>query len=250
MHWQLEPKLVRELRTRGMPHDENAVRNAELNLVAKAREWSAPEFSGNRSDQMILSLLQHSGVPTGFLDLTTDPMTALWFACESIPRANTPKLTGVLLAFDVTDWPVLPTEIPAAEISYAHMENPLGFFYKTYLETSHSFVIEPTRPSPRMMAQRGKLFRAPVSPTATSPFGIVLDGISDNAPEFGPQQILSVQRSTGRPASLPFVAILIGTQHKARFRSHLSGTYGLNRSTLFPDVSGFADAVNHGTVPY
>ena len=248
MHWLLEPKLVRELRNRGIPHDEHAVRVAESNLIKQAREWSAPEFSGNQSDQMILSLLQHHGVPTGFLDLTSDPMTALWFACESNPKSDTSRQTGVLLAFDVTDWDSLPTEIPAADVSYAHLENPLGAFYDFALSRNQSFVVEPTRPSPRMMSQRGKLFRAQVLTTPDGPFGVVLDGIASQAPYLGPQQILTGQRSTGRPASLPFVAILIGTQHKSRFRSHLSGTYGLNRSALFPDVSGFVDAVSLGAI--
>ena len=83
MNWSLEPSLVRFLRDRGLPHDEMAVRTAENALVKAARDWPAPEFAGLIVAQGLLAMLQHQGVKTGLLDFTTDPMTALWFACES-----------------------------------------------------------------------------------------------------------------------------------------------------------------------
>ncbi len=58
----------------------------------------------------MLASLQHHGVPTRLIDVTTDPMTALWFACQ---RASADRdATGVLFAFNVTRFKTLDT-IPA-----------------------------------------------------------------------------------------------------------------------------------------
>ena len=250
MSWPLQPKIVRELKNRGLPADEKAVRSAEMKIVAEARRWPASEFAGSLSDQMILSLLQHHGVPTGFLDLTTDPMTALWFACESESDPATAQRKGVLLAFDVTDWPVLATEIPGDESKWSHHADPLGYnYHHLHVGRNKTFLVEPTRPSGRLMSQRGKLFRAQVLSENDGPFGIQLDGIPAHAGEIRPSAILKAEKGTGRPATLPFVAILIGTQQKVTLLSHLEGTNGLKRSILFPDVSGFAAAVNQRVIP-
>lgn len=44
------------------------------------------EFLGNRFDSLVK--MQHFGMPTRLLDTTTNPLVALYFACESEKQTN------------------------------------------------------------------------------------------------------------------------------------------------------------------
>ena len=101
-HFDPEPRP-----TYGRPN----IRRAEQHVLAAAREWGLGFQGGTyMSDLQMLASLQHHGVPTRLIDVTTDPMTALWFACQ---RASADRdATGVLFAFNVTRFKTLDT-IPA-----------------------------------------------------------------------------------------------------------------------------------------
>lgn len=249
MHWSLEPALARRLRERGAEHDEAAVATAEKKLVTAARSWPAPEFAGLHSDQHLLAVLSHHGVPTGLIDLTTDPMTALWFACEQDSDGSTASRSGVVMAFDVTYWPTLATESPGAYTKWSRASDPLGEEYREHLAGGSAFLIEPTRPSGRMAAQRGHLLRASVV-NRDSPFRVQIDQVAGCTPKIRPEDVLRPAKTAGRPPVLPFAAIIVGTQRKKTLRAHLAGTFGLDRARLFPEVAGFADAVRNGSVQY
>lgn len=239
----LQPSVVRHLAALGKEHDEDSVREHEAHLVEAARAWPAPEFSGLPSDQDILVLFQHHGVPTSLLDVTTDPVTALWFACEEKGDASDSR-AGLLLAMDVTSWPTLRTEPHIA--SYSAMTPSCE--YQRELAANKPFLIDPSRPGGRIAAQRGRLLRAPI--TNSHPFGVDLPGVSNTSPPKGFQVYLSGgARGRGRPARLPFVAFEVSAAVKKKLRKHLGGTYGLTRGRLFPEMSGFVDAVRLGELP-
>ncbi|MDP4013916.1 MAG: FRG domain-containing protein [Candidatus Nanopelagicales bacterium] len=249
MHWSLEPALARRLRESDAPHDEPAVAAAEQKLLKAARSWPASEFAGPQSDQQLLAILQHHGVPTGLIDLTTDPLTALWFACEKDSDPDSARKAGVALVFDVTDWPNLATESASSYAKWSDAADPLTEEYRQHLAGGRPFLIEPTRPSGRMAAQRGRLFRAPVV-NQPPPFLVQVDQVTGCGPKTPPKDVLEWAKTAGQPAHLPFAAIIIGTQQKTTLRAHLAGSFGLDRSRLFPEVAGFAEAVRNGSVQY
>ena len=89
---------------------EEALREEELRILKEARRWGLGRDLGpSATDLHMLAVLQHHGVPTRLIDVTSNPMTALWFAIEE-PRADAAesvaKTSGVLFAIDVTrtDW--------------------------------------------------------------------------------------------------------------------------------------------------
>jgi predicted Rdx family selenoprotein len=51
------------------------------------------------------------------------------------------------------------------------------------------------------------------------------------------------ERHRGFPAKIPFVAIIVPRNLKARLRIALASTWNRRRETLFPDLAGLADAV-------
>ncbi|WP_371811094.1 FRG domain-containing protein [Tessaracoccus sp. MC1865] len=62
---------------------EDQMRRAELASLAEARNWGfGITENGHVDDLQLLADLQHFGAPTRLLDFTSNPMTALWFACQ------------------------------------------------------------------------------------------------------------------------------------------------------------------------
>lgn len=230
---RLRSSLLRELIVaEGEPlPNEQLVRQHEVALLRAAREWGLARETGlPASDLQLLVHLQEHGLPTRLLDVTHDPMTALWFACESgDDRA------GVLVAVDVTAAPTHDTV------------DPQGRTLRQVLRESAvrgaPFLVRPTVPSARSAAQQG-LYLSGVVPTGESTGGV--DGLPLRLGTPPGRDELGVlfgepARRAGRPTRLPLCALVVPARLKSTIRSHLTA---LNRSraVLFPDADGFRDA--------
>ena len=248
--WDLSSALHRELAKTG-PVDESRLRTAESHLVAAAKKYGlGRELGASNTDANLLATLQHHGVPTRLIDVTSNPMTALWFATEaSLGGAET---SGVLFAIDVTDMPWSETVRHGAGATWESAGDPLGNGYNELLVASAAgrrpFRLFPSLPDERMKAQEGFFIGSAVPALGRVP------GVPDldlNVAE--PPGAQAVGRLTeepvkgrGRPLSLPFLALVIPPKVKAGLRDPLKGTYNRRRRVLFPDVDGFRDAFAHG----
>lgn len=246
-HFSVRSSLLRDLVGPDDPvPTEAVVREREREIIGIARRWGVGIEQGMvATDLQLLAVLQHHSLPTRLLDMTSNPTTALWFACQDAPGSR--DAAGALLAFDVTSMPELPT-IEVGTLTIGRLEDPLGGGLIAALEQSAElqvpFLVRPSLPDQRMTAQEG-LFIAGVTPVASSITGVesfplagaVAPGGDALRALFAPDE-----RGPGRPRRLPFVALMIPPRLKARIRNSLRDTYNRRRQVLFPDLAGLAEA--------
>lgn len=128
--WFLESGAVHRLRLaygEELPEDEDALRKlvSEYHmdeLIMPMRIIEGAELP----DLQRLSVLQHQGAATGFLDFTENPLVALWFAC-----ADEQKEDARIFLFDIGDPRVTQNARAlknpfSAELAYYEPERSLG----------------------------------------------------------------------------------------------------------------------------
>ena len=225
---------------------EDEVREAELATIAEARSWGlGTHATGQVDDLQLLSDLQHFGISTRLIDVSSNPMTALWFASQ--PATSLTK-SGLLLALNVTNWPRLSTV--SAEMTYARVADPLAARLRFQLEQASPFVVESGNPNARLRAQEGFFVAGRVPEPKTLPgssgylirFLDVFPSLNVAWKQGDPvllEKRLTTPRSVGAPGTIPFVAMFINAGLKQKLRQYLAGTYNRSARTLFPDYEGF-----------
>jgi hypothetical protein len=106
--WPLLPKIARLATPSG-------VLEAEQRMFAEFKRQALPHLEQlPDSDWDWLSLAQHSGMATRFLDWSTNPLAALWFAVQNPAVSGKP---GVVWYLDALDRDFLDTSASAGPFS-------------------------------------------------------------------------------------------------------------------------------------
>jgi hypothetical protein len=240
-HYRLTPPLARGESWNSLCCDHAELLRRTERLISDAVEASRFWRDGiafRRLTQLEqLEHLQHNGGGTPLLDLTPDPMVALWMACESaeLPGAALSN-HGLLVGFNVDsrweDVSDTPGSYEGALISLQSGER-VGWAVPPVIND-------------RIVVQRSRFLVSRVEYA-----GRWHDGISDLWLPNLPKAWLSRDEkkrtarfnnifdpSRGRPASLPVIAFLIPGALKTHLIGVLDHHYGIARNTVYPDAFG------------
>lgn len=257
--WPLSSTLYRRIESDlGRTPQEEDVRRSEAHLLKRARDWQLDlGEAGTIPDMHLLARMQHHGAPTRLLDVTCNPMTALWFACASHPDKE-----GVVFLFNVTGIANFRSiEWEGSVNTWGHMGDPTGWSWTQALAESNGgqpFLVNPTIRDQRMTAQEG-MFLSSVVPPENSGDQLLQGMWSPREPDQAIQRMiwnsdgLGVMDAQGKPQDyLPgftMIAVLIPAVVKKQMSTLLDVTYNRRWETIFPDIAGYCGAVSDGTVP-
>lgn len=233
--------LYRHLAAEGGSVDEDDMLRFETSMLEVARtRWRFDD----RSALEILAQFQHLGAPTRLLDVTFNPLIALWFAVEPKYAAGkqVEDVDGRLIAFDVTDRQVqLSSEWGGREIPWA--SPPDGW------RNELPRVWRPPAYNERIPAQDSGFLLGGVPGSGNSRFYRKRPGDNTHIPPWRlpearavtsvPMRMYSLDSPT-YPRSKPTLTIRIPGPAKKDIRNVLDRRFGINTSSVYPDMYGLA----------
>ncbi|MFE4726120.1 FRG domain-containing protein [Microbacterium sp. NPDC056736] len=240
---------------RFIPHaDEAQLRAEEKRTLAEARQWGlGSSSSGWSSDLQLLADLQHFGTSTRLLDVTSNPMTALWFAAQQLSdeeRRTGFDDDGVLLAINVAEWPRFGRTPPTSLLAGAR---PLSWELTEALASRRPFVVDAHYPNDRLRAQEGFFISATLpEQDPRTPFRSIPLELPHTTGSLATMALAHVQGALDRDElpprfqekgllAIPFMAFHVRASAKQRILDILKNSYNRSASVLFPDFAGFRE---------
>ncbi|WP_392466682.1 FRG domain-containing protein [Arsenicicoccus cauae] len=268
--WRIESSLQRAIRTdpdyyEAARHERgpDLLRQAERSLITLARDWGIGANNGAfHTDLQVLATLQHHGVPTRLLDVTTDPVTALWFACAFPPsRGEDESEDAALFAFATAGEEELTMTVPEGTVS--ELDDGLAWSLNQALSAgaSRPVLVRPAFPDARMLAQSGRFLIG--QPASQAPEGAADDERCVNpipglravtydqveASSSGPSlRALLEHEKPSEPVHIPFAAVVIPRALVREVCEVVLDQYDKTYRALLPDPAGLADAVRQQAV--
>lgn len=201
--WSFAPSLFRRIaRFTGNVPTEPDMEAYETDLMSRAMGRG---FYDDKSHASTYALLQHHGAATRLLDVSRDPMMALWFATEN---STHDEVDAAVFAVDVTS----SKHVDAAERpSWADLADPA--------HTGEPIVYYPPWLDERVKAQRAAFITT------------VLDGSQTDRMAFR----VTDDRHVG-------ICLVVLADIKVKARELLDRNFGLHVESMYPDIDGFAQA--------
>lgn len=248
--FKVESTLVRHLRDESAELTEASLRRRELDILRVARNWDIGlSEHGSVTDMHLLAMLQHHGAPTRLIDVTFNPLTALWFACSDTEKIGLP---GVLAVLTVSDAPVRVTsDIPT--LTYDTVTIPREATIISAMRKSQALgspiLVEPRPKDERMKAQEGA-FLTGVFPDGPQDGPVVGLGTAPSSPALS----FSLNAMTAGDADIDanewqgfsYAGIVIRPDLKNKLLPVLDRTFNRSYRTMYPDMPGFVETFKKG----
>ncbi|SEW31861.1 FRG domain-containing protein [[Clostridium] fimetarium] len=108
-----------------------SILNEERNLIETAKYRLPKIFHNDLYPIDLLALLQHYGIPTRLLDITSNPLVALYFACQDL------SIDGEVIVFvdnqsDIANYPIINAIADSYKFAFTTSED-LSMFYSKIL---------------------------------------------------------------------------------------------------------------------
>lgn len=250
--YSLHSSLYRRLNSKlATPPDEDQLVEFEEAALARARQsWRFDNLSALET----LAHMQHYGGPTRLLDVTYNPLIALWFAVEQKFDASgraIPDRDGRVFAMDVT----------GRQVSLDETWGSRGVPWKDFDPQQWR------RPLPKIWRPPSYNERIPAQNSAFLIGGVPMMNAGDNSRLYrkGPGQattmgmwsIEEVREALSVPVrmnqirrlraeSTPTFTLRISANCKGALRDLLEERFGWNSSTIYPDLFGMSNNIANG----
>ena len=230
LNWDLSPGLVRRLQDHSSangPVTETQLLGHERQLLASARAAGYGRTDGRIiGDIELLAVLQHHGAATRLLDVSSDPMVAIWFAVENPYFFDR---NGALFAINVSNAEnVSGTDRRSWARILDRMEPGIIGFY------------EPPGADERIKVQRGRFIFSRLTGKESHELSLPIDiGDWNRARR---DKFFGEARGSGRPVPPSILVLKIPRRTKPRLLRLLENSYGYTSETMYPDLGGFAAA--------
>lgn len=238
-HYRITPSIARGDGWQDPACSQDELVGRALRLLTEAslasRFWRDGLAFRGLSALEQLEHLQHHGGGTPLVDLTPDPMVALWMASEESRTEKAPNpRDGLLIGFNVD----------ARWTDVSHNRKDLDDLFAELEGAEQVGWAIPPVINDRIVVQRSRFLVSRLEPQ-----GRWHEGISDVwIPDLPPAWTAGTQadRATrlakifdptpGRPAMLPILAFAIPGALKLTVRKVLANHYGISRETIYPDA--------------
>jgi hypothetical protein len=221
LKWKLLPKIGRtdpfwfdlRLRVSLDPTETTRMKEVEYNLLHRFRRYAHSFLKREPSQWETISLAQHYGLPTRLLDWSSNPLVALYFACE----ANHEEDGAVFAATPSKFWKYHINVYNDESVAHKHVPDPR--------KVKGFRLVYPMMSSERLVAQSGTF-------TIQSPWQTLEE---QSTRQFGPQslEIVEIIKWKVPKESKKFLASQL---HRA----------GISHQSLFPDLGGVAVGLLRG----
>lgn len=241
--WGIVSSLDRALRFQlDRPPSEDEANTAERRMLDLARrEWRYDDMPAME----LMAHLQHFGAPTRFLDVTANPLIALWFAVESRDTDNSSdgRVFGFTLnrkdihyhqswAGRYPRWHGLKNENERRNVDWG-----TGFSRRVW---------RPPAFNTRIAAQNSAFlvdglpidnFGRPTNKSSHWDYETLRDVSSINI------QLSQTRPLELKPTSAPVFTIRIDASAKAEIRDQIERRYGYSAASIYSDINGLAQYI-------